>query len=280
MTMSIEIPSNQTGHSDRHPESGGFDLFKLFVVLAALLMGGIVAVWCLVNAIIWWMPPGVEAQLGKAIVPMYQQKSKSSPTQVKLNELLDQLEAQLPAKQRQGHDYKVLYIPDDVVNAAAIPGDRILIFKGLLKEAKSENEITMVLGHELGHFIHRDHLRGLGTGLVVQMGMMVLLGRDAGDMATAAASSVGAIATAQFSQSQERQADEVGLTLLNKVYGHAAGATDFFDRISRKADSGMPLLESHPTPKSRIVELNQLVKKRQYKLGEKRPLPTTLSKPA
>ena len=46
------------------------------------------------------------------------------------------------------------------MNAVALPGGNIVVFAGLLKEIKSENELAMILGHELGHFAHRDHLRG------------------------------------------------------------------------------------------------------------------------
>ncbi|MEP0779976.1 M48 family metalloprotease [Microcoleus sp. ZQ-A2] len=44
----------------------------------------------------------------------------------------------------------------------ALPGDAIVIYADLVQQAKSQNELMMVLGHELGHFAHRDHWRGLG----------------------------------------------------------------------------------------------------------------------
>ena len=44
-----------------------------------------------------------------------------------------------------------------------------VIYQGLLAQAESENELMMVLGHELGHFANRDHLRGLGRALLVQI---------------------------------------------------------------------------------------------------------------
>jgi predicted Zn-dependent protease len=277
--MSIEIPSSQALHSEQSPEPGGFDLFKLLVIVVGLLIAGIIGLWFLANAIIWWIPPGVEQQLGKAIVPIYAKQAKPSPTQDTLNQMLDRLEAKLPAKQRQGRDYQVLYIPQDVINAAAIPGDRILMYKGLLKAAQSENEIAMVLGHELGHFANRDHLRGIGTSLLLQVVMSVFLG-DAGAITSLAIHGAGAITQAQFSQTQERQADELGVTLLQKAYGHAGGATDFFDRMSRKERTSLPLLESHPTPKSRVEALNALIRQRNYTLGEKQPLPPAIKSPA
>ncbi len=277
--MSIEIPSSQAMHSDQSPEPSGFDLFKLFVIGVGLLIAGIMGLWFLVNTIVWWIPPSAEQQLGKAIVPIYEKQAKPSPTQDVLNQMLDRLEAKLPSKQRQGRDYQVLYLPQDVVNAAAIPGDRILMFKGLLKAAQSENEIAMVLGHELGHFANRDHLRGIGTALLLQVMMSVFLG-NAEALTSLAIHGVEAISQAQFSQTQELQADEFGVQLLQQYYGHTGGAIDFFDRLSRKERASLPWLESHPMPKSRVEALNALIQRRNYTLGEKQPLPSAIKSPA
>ncbi len=38
----------------------------------------------------------------------------------------------------------------------------MVVFTGLLEKMTSENELAFVLAHELGHYDHRDHLRGLG----------------------------------------------------------------------------------------------------------------------
>ncbi len=46
-------------------------------------------------------------------------------------------------------------------------GGHILLFQGLLDILKTENSLSFVIGHELGHFKNRDHLRGLGRGIVL-----------------------------------------------------------------------------------------------------------------
>lgn len=160
------------------------------------------------------------------IVPAYEQLAEPTPDQSTLNELLNRLEINLPPEQQQNRDYQVLYIPEDTVNALALPGDRIIIYSGLLKQAQSENELMMVLGHELGHFANRDHLRSLGRSVLMQIAIAYFLG-DTGWIQSIAASGIAAISNAQYSQLQESKADEVGLTLLQKTYGHVAGATDF-----------------------------------------------------
>ncbi|MEM9214339.1 MAG: M48 family metallopeptidase, partial [Cyanobacteria bacterium P01_F01_bin.150] len=225
--MSIEIPSGAAAYSDNNPPPKNRQLLVLFGLFLGTIILIVWGVGWIASSVVWLIPPSVEQQLGQVIVPIYEAQAQPSSTQDQLNALLDRLETNLTADIHNGRDYQVLYVPEDVVNAIAIPGDHIIIYDGLLQEMDSENELAMVLGHELGHFANRDHLRGLGRQLAVRLALAYVFG-DVGTIGAIATSSTSIIANAQFSQQQEYQADEVGLTLLNQLYGHAAGATDFF----------------------------------------------------
>lgn len=268
----IKLPPGTAAYSDRTPPPKNSQLLKLL----ALIIGAILVLsWllsALVNGIVWWIPPSAERQLGKLIVPAYEKLAQPSSVQDKLNQLLNRLKEKLPEEQRQERDYQVLYVPDSTVNALAIPGERIVIYAGLLNQMESENELMMILGHELGHFAHRDHLRGLGRAVLLQLAFAVFAG-DAGSLQSIAASSIIALNDARFSQSQETQADEFGLTLLEAVYGHVAGATDFFARMSQGDSSDFAaILATHPPHKNRVADMQRLIQKRRYKLGERSPI--------
>lgn len=275
--MSMEIPSHYASHSDRNPEPKNRVLFKLLVIGVALLIALSWGLSWLSGAIVAWLPPSVERQLGAAIAPLYESQAKASPAQDKLNQLLDQLEAKLPATQRQHHQYQALLIEEKTVNAAAIPGDRLLIYRGLLDDVGSENELMMILGHELGHFAHRDHLRSLGRSLLLNIGFSVLLG-DAGAWVGLARDATQQIAQAQFSQGQEREADEFGLQLLQAHYGHVGGATDFFERLNNRGDGeAIAFLASHPAPRQRVTHLKEQIAQAGYSANPLTPLPKTLT---
>lgn len=268
----MELPPGTASISDRNPESNSRDLFKLFVIVVGTLIAMIWGIFALSSAIVWLLPPSVEQQLGNLIVPLYAKQATPGDTQTQLNALLGKLETHLPQPNaKPPRDYQILYINEPTINAAAIPGDRILVYQGLLDQSESENELMMVLGHELGHFTNRDHLRGLGNALLFQIAFSSLFG-DIGSIAAIGTSSLEAISRAQFSQQQETQADEVGLKLLVDHYGHAAGATDFFDRIRQKPRPDIAFLASHPTPASRVEHLQALIRDRQYPIQPKTPL--------
>jgi len=268
--MPIELPPGTADYSEETPPPSNDQLFSLLLMLLAAIGVTVgIAVW-IAGAIVWFVPTEVEQQLGKAIVPIFEAQSEPSQTQDSLNDLLDRLEVHLP----EGHaerDYQVLYVPDDTVNALAIPGDRIIIYKGLLADVKSENELMMVLGHELGHFANRDHLRGLSRQLLVRLSLAAVFG-DLGSLVGIATDSAVVLSDAQFSQSQEKQSDEVGLTLLAQEYGQVAGATDFFERAHKHGAPGLAILSSHPPSEARVRNLERLTEQRGYTVGEVSPL--------
>lgn len=265
-------------HSPQSSKNESESNSQILMIAGIFLVGGMIIFLLfnlLVNILISLTPPSVEQKLGAVIAPVYERQAVDSPQQKTLNQLLDRLEANLPPQQRKDNKYQVLYIPEDTVNAIAIPGNKIIIYQGLLKEIGSENELMMVLGHELGHFAHRDHLRGLGNVLVLRMTISYLLG-DASIFKSIIATSVKAISEAQYSQKQEKQADIFGLMLLDKTYNQVAGATDFFANLSTKQKSNLDFLSSHPAPVKRVKEIKKIIKQNKYILGSLTPLPETL----
>ena len=189
-----------------------------------------------------------------------------------LEQRLQRLLKSLPADSLL-HKYKfrVFLVDTEEINAIALPGGNIIVYSGLIKILTSENELAMVLAHELGHFAHRDHLHGLGRGLGVAVATTLLFGE--GSSASSLVSKTLLTFQAQYSQEQETAADQFGLDLLVRCYGHAGGATDFFSRLADDAGGELPyLLASHPHPQDRIDALNERIQSKHYVTAKVQPL--------
>ena len=67
------------------------------------------------------------------------------------------------------------------------------------------------------------------------------------------------IVNAQYSQTQEIEADKFGLHLLNEYYHHVAGATDFFTKLQseKKINDNIAFLYSHPLPQKSTPSPNR-----------------------
>jgi Zn-dependent protease with chaperone function len=276
--MSVELPPGTASYSDRNPEPENRQILTFIglalttLALIVILANSVLNVF--VNGLLAVIPTSVDQQIGRWIVPTYEAMATPSNTQDTLNNLLDRLEAELPDDQ-QSHEYEIFFIDEATVNAAAIPGDRVLIYRGLLEEMDSENALMMVLGHELGHFANRDHMRQLGRSLLWRLAIASLFG-DVGGLESVAVGGAAQIAQANFSQGQEYKADEFGLRLLNQAYGHVAGATDFFEELLEQDMPQLAFLASHPTSRKRIDRINRMIRNEGYERGERSALPTSL----
>lgn len=147
---------------------------------------------------------------------------------------------------------KLGIVCDEKPNAFAFPGGTILVTSGLLKSIKSENGLTFVLGHEIGHFVNRDHLRGYGQKIILAVGMG-LFGFDNFTELASINDFLGKV----YDRSNESSADEYGINLSKKTYGHTFGAEEFFKVITDKnniLDSKFgQFLSTHPASAQRLA---------------------------
>ena len=154
-----------------------------------------------------------------------------------------------------GFPLNVSVICDKDPNAFALPGGKVLLTSGLLNSVKSENGLAFVLAHEVGHFINRDHIRGLGRKILFQLGAS-LLGIPNDLSATGA---VSFMIDRSFDRNQETNADEYALSLVQKVYGHAWGAEEFFVAVQAKEteleSSFSRFVSTHPMTDARIARI-------------------------
>lgn len=244
-----------------------------FFLLAAGILGAFLLVYVVLgfslDFAIARIDPDLENRLGTLFLPALVEEKGDSSAERRLQMLLDTLMAEMEIVDR---NYRVHLVASKEANAIALPGGHIVVLSGLVNEAASENELAMILGHELGHFQNRDHLRGLGRGLVLVFLSSLLFGADS-SLADLATSLLGG-AEMRFSQWQELQADAWGLALLVRKYGHAGGATSFFRRLAEKEDGKelAYLFASHPYPRERVEALEEAIRRKELALSDTIPL--------
>ena len=247
----------------------------------ATLVGGIVLVTVLltfataflIDRIVPWIPPELEARwfgtiwsdLPDAMQEDAAEGADPDPRLAPARALLDRLAAHW---EENPYELRLGIMAEELPNAFALPGGAILVTDGLLDIVESENELAFVLAHELGHFAGRDHLRGLGRAVAVGLTLAVVTGGSSGDalpLLTANLTQLG------FVREQESDADAFALTIIEREYGHAAGATDFFEKLDalREGEGAERLgawFGTHPLSKDRIVALELAAAERRLPL--------------
>ena len=251
--------------------SGGSRLWDMVLLISGVL-GGLVVLFIVagffVDGLVRFIPPSYEKMLGQRLT-----NAMDVTEDPRLTGILARLEKGIAKDDpNYGRAFRIGVIDKEEVNAVALPGDMIVIFSGLLNEVESENELAMIIGHELGHFAHRDHLTRMGRALVFGIASRVILGDAVSSRLTAFFSNT---LHASYSRSQETEADLYGITLLVREYGHAGGAVDFFKRVAERNQTGhlAHLVASHPHPEDRMEILTGTIREKGWAISAKKPLP-------
>lgn len=235
--------------SDTHPlvEAG-----TLFIGLTAIFILIALSLIFAVEAALYFVSAEDEADLFGDWLP--EDLITVAPDDERLNEtqlLVDRLVDHWPDSPYQ---FRVEIDASEIANAMALPGGLIIVTQGLLDQVESENELAFVLGHELGHFRNRDHLRALGRGIVIAVFFTAVTGSDVAGIGIKAAD----LTLRGFSRRQETQADEFGLAIVQSEYGHVDEAWRLFERWDTEDNAFIDIvtyLSTHPETGERIIDM-------------------------
>lgn len=156
--------------------------------------------------------------------------------------------------------WEIRLVNNKSINAWALPGGKIGIYYGLLLETENEAELVSVLSHEMAHSIE---LHGTGretfatlinlAAQIVEIGIskpgtqpdsnrILHLGRN--------------IFTGQYSQSNELEADRLGVDLMVRAGFNPRGAIDMQEKLalmqSGRDSFAQKLWGTHPVSAERI----------------------------
>jgi len=238
---------------------------------AALLVGGLLGVVVLlalltafaVDLVVPRLPARLEITIfsGSWLAPADEAEELDADAAL-IQDLVERLARHWP---ENPYTFRARVWQQEQVNALALPGGWIVVSTGLLEQAASENELAFVVGHEIGHFRNRDHLRGLGRGVAFGL-MLAALGTSGAGSAADLASLAGQLAQRSFDRDQEVDADAFGLALVAAEYGHVAGAGDFFRKAPGEGgllgENLEGYLSTHPLHEDRIEALATLAAER------------------
>ncbi|MBO6562341.1 MAG: M48 family metallopeptidase [Nisaea sp.] len=152
------------------------------------------------------------------------------------------------------HPITVDVTSSKMVNALTFAGGRIVLLRGLIDKARSPNELAAVIGHEIGHVVHRDHTERWMRENALSAASVLLFGFDGTNTIGQTVFETGL--SLSYSRGSEQDADRYALRLLNRLDLDPAGGAEFFERMRGKGDlSGLlpGYLSTHPDSDGRAV---------------------------
>ena len=153
------------------------------------------------------------------------------------------------------HEIAVHVIEGGPVNAYTLPGGILVFYSDLIDQAKDRSQVAGVMAHEIGHVVHYHPMKGL----VRQYGVELLVKLASGgysDLLSTLASGGNVLLALRNGRAFERDADDTGVKLLEKLEIRADGIASFFEQMMAKEPKDMAAVagiwSSHPPTKERI----------------------------
>ncbi len=177
-----------------------------------------------------------------------------------LNDMLVKL---AKADTESSEPYKVTILNSPIVNAFALPPDKIYVTRGLLALANDAAEVAAVMAHEIGHITARHAMLRAEQerrAAVITEAASVIQSRERGRQVAA----IEQRTIARFSRQQELDADQIGIAAMANAGYDPYAASRFLNTLGRarqlhaaefgQATSSQPdLLATHPSTPERVA---------------------------
>jgi predicted Zn-dependent protease len=168
--------------------------------------------------------------------------------------------------------YHFLVMDTDDINAFGAPSGFILVSRGLLRCATSEDEVAAILAHEIGHVSLKHGLSAISaarwTDAALQIGKFAAQSSDSAILRDLTNSFGGVISdivktmvNSGYSQDLERQADLEGVRILHDVgFDPMAMARMLTAMKAKLKPDGKDFAKTHPDPQTRIAYVTAAIK--------------------
>ena len=165
---------------------------------------------------------------------------------------------------RSDYQYNFYLLRDDrVVNAFALPGGQVFITAALYGQLENEEQLAGVLGHEIGHVIHRHGAERIAKMELTQ-GLTGAAVIASGDYNTAqAAQMIGNIVNMKYGRDQELESDDFGVRIMLEAGYNAEeliGVMDILERASG-GNRQSEFMSTHPSPENRRERIREAIER-------------------
>lgn len=155
-----------------------------------------------------------------------------------------------------GRDFNFKVYLSPQVNAFAMADGSIRMYSGLM-DMMNDEELLFVVGHEIGHVV-KDHVKEKVRLAYAGSALRKAIASQQNEAGAIARSALGALAeslvNAQFSQHEEREADDYGLAFLQQHQRDPMAAVSALRKLAGLGKDHT-FLSSHPAPDSRAERL-------------------------
>lgn len=174
-----------------------------------------------------------------------------------LDQTLARLSTSRSGERTGAFSYRVHVFDEPSANAFALPGGNLVVHTGLIRAARSAEQVAGVLAHEIAHVERRHGMRRIARSLGVVAAFELFIG-DVSGFAGVAVDLLREGAINSYSREQEQQADFDAVKTLKRARINPGALAEFLDLL-RRQEPGLPSalewLGTHPDLGQRVADI-------------------------
>jgi predicted Zn-dependent protease len=169
------------------------------------------------------------------------------------------------ANEVQNFAWEFNLVKDNQINAFCMPGGKIVVYEGLLKICSSDDELAVVVGHEVAHAVAKHSNERISQELLAQYGASIVsqaLSEKSENIQKIGNTVYGLGAqygvTLPFSRKHESEADYMGLIFMTMAGYNPNTAVTFWQKMSASGGASIPeFMSTHPSDATRISDIQK-----------------------
>lgn len=168
-------------------------------------------------------------------------------------------------------------VKDSQLNAFCMPGGKIVVYEGIMNLVASDDELAVVLGHEVAHAVAKHSNERMSQQKALEYGGAILgaITQGTSQSTQSLANTVFGLGAnygvmLPFSRKHETEADNIGLVLMTMAGYNPDSALTFWQKMSAgSTNSQAEFLSTHPSDATRIANLQKQIPQVKQKFSSK-----------
>jgi predicted Zn-dependent protease len=167
------------------------------------------------------------------------------------------------AKRIEGFVWEYKTVEDKTVNAWCMPGGKVCVYTGILDFVSNDDELAVIMGHEIAHAIARHGNERMSQQMVINGVGNKLFPQDSTQINLFQVVYMGTakMGMLKYGRGHESESDKLGLVFMKLAGYKPEAAITFWEKMAAGGGPNMPeVFSTHPSDDRRIADIKEFLK--------------------